>query len=278
MQHTKFNWRTGSEMLKIYGQVWQPADTPEAVIALVHGMGEHSGRYQRLAEFFTERGIAVMAFDQRGHGRSEGPRGHIVHFNQLLDGVQELIERAQLQFKEKPVFLWGHSMGGNVVLNYVLKKPSGLKGMIATGPWLRLAFDPPMLKVRLARIMTNLYPGFTQSTNLKTQFLSRDKAIVQAYERDKLVHDRMSASFFVNVFNAGYYALKNANQLKVRTLLMHGLADRITSSEATREFAQKANLMADLKLWEGLYHEIHNEPEREEVLEYAYHWIKKQLT
>jgi len=277
MHHTDFSWRTGSDQLKLFGQVWQPVEPPKAVIALVHGMGEHSGRYRKFAEFFTEHGIAVISYDQRGHGKSEGKKGHIVHYNQLLDGIDELTERARIQFKAIPVILYGHSMGGNLVLNYALKKPGSVKAVIATGPWLRLAFEPPPLKLRLAKLMRNLHPGFTQSSNLDTTHLSLDKAIVQAYQKDKLVHDKISASFFMNLYNAGYYALQHANELKLPTLLMHGGDDKITSSDATVEFAKKSSLVSEVKVWDKLYHEIHNEPERLEVLEFAYNWIMRQL-
>jgi len=277
MQHSTFSWRSGSERLKIFGQLWQPIDYTDAVIALVHGIGEHSGRYREFAEFFTARSVAVMAFDQRGHGRSDGKRGHITHFNQLLDGVGELLERVRLQYKDKPIILWGHSLGGNIVLNYAIKRPSGLKAVVVTAPYLRLAFEPSVFKIRLARLMNNLYPGFTQSTGLNTADLSREKAVVEAYERDRYVHDKISASFFLNTFNAGHFALKHANELKVPTLVMHGTSDRITSCEASAEFAERARIMAELKLWDGLYHELHNEPEREEVLDFAYQWMNRQI-
>jgi alpha-beta hydrolase superfamily lysophospholipase len=279
MQHTNFSWRTGSDQLKIHGQVWQPLPGTEtiAVIALVHGMGEHSGRYRRFAEFFATHGIAIIAFDQRGHGKSEGKKGHITHYNQLLDGIDELLERARLQFKDKPVFLYGHSMGGNLVLNYALKKPNTVKGVIATGPWLKLAFEPPAFQLKLAHLMRNLYPGFTQGSNLKTAHLSHDPEIVKAYERDRLVHDRISASFFMNLYQAGLYALQHANELKVSSLVMHGGDDKITSQPASEEFARKANVVAEYKLWDGMYHEIHNEPEKEAVLQHVVDWIRRQI-
>ena len=278
MKHTTFSWRTGGEHLNIHGQVWQPLDPPLAVIALIHGMGEHSGRYRSFAEFFTDKGFAVVAYDHLGHGKSEGKKGHIVHYNQLLKRIDELLERIKLTFKGKPIILWGHSMGGNVVLNYVLKKPSGIKGVVASSPYLRLAFDPPAYKIKLARLMVNLYPGLTQSTGLDPSHISRDTSVVRAYEKDRLVHNRISASFFINVFNAGYYAIKHANELKIPTLVMHGTGDKITSFAASQEFVDKANIMAEIKLWEDLYHEIHNEPERELVLGYAADWIKKLIS
>jgi alpha-beta hydrolase superfamily lysophospholipase len=279
MYHTDFHWRTGTDQLKIYGQVWQPLPGNEvkAVIALVHGMGEHSGRYRRFAEFLTQKGIAIISFDQRGHGKSQGKKGHITHYNQLLDGIDELLERTRLQFKDKPVFLYGHSMGGNLVLNYALKKPHKVKGLIVTGPLLRLAFEPPVIKVKLAYLMRNLYPAFTLATNLKTEDLSRDKDVVKAYQKDRLVHDRISSSFFINTYEAGLYALQHANELKVPTLLMHGGDDKITSADASEEFAKKARVVCDFMRWDGMYHEIHNEPEKEAVLDQVGDWIFKQL-
>ena len=277
MQHADFSWRTGADQLKLFGQVWSPIQEPIAVIALVHGMGEHSSRYRRLAEFFTSNNIAVITFDQRGHGRSEGKKGHITHFNQLLEGIEELVERANLRFKQKPIFLYGHSMGGNVALNYALKKPSALKGVIATGPWLRLAFEPPAIQLKLANIMRNLYPGFSQSSKLNVNHLSRDKAVVEAYQKDKYVHDRITASFFTNLYSSGMYALQHANELKIPALIMHGEEDKITSEPASAEFAKRANLMSEYKSWPGMYHEIHNEPEKEEVFSYILNWIKGQL-
>ena len=277
MQHAEFSWRSGSDQLKMYGQVWQPIEEPKAVIAIVHGMGEHSGRYRKLADFFTSHGIAVIAYDQRGHGKSKSKKGHILHYNQLLEGVDELLERANLRFKHKPVFLYGHSMGGNVALNYALKKSSSIKAVIATGPWLKLAFDPPAFQLKLAQIMKNLYPSLTQSSKLNTKHLSRDEAVVKAYEKDKYVHDKISVSFFTNVFSAGIYALQHANELKIPALIMHGGDDKITSYEASEEFANKSNLVSEFKGWPDLYHEIHNEPEREEVLKYILNWINNQL-
>ncbi len=277
MQHTEFSWRSGSDQIKMFGQVWQPIDEPKAVIALIHGMGEHSGRYRKFAEFFTSNGFAVISFDQRGHGKTKSKQGHILHFNQLLEGVEELIERANLRFKYKPLFLYGHSMGGNVALNYSLKKSNSIKAVIATGPWLKLAFEPPAFQLKLAQIMKNLYPGFTQASGLKTSHLSRDPEVVKAYEKDKHVHDRISASFFTNVYAAGMYALQHANELKIPALIMHGADDKITSYAASEEFAEKSKLVSEFKGWPELYHEIHNEPEREAVLRYALNWMENKL-
>jgi len=277
MQHTNFNWRTGTDQLKLFGQIWQPMEPPIAVIALVHGMGEHSGRYSKFADYFVEQGIAVIAFDQRGHGKSDGAKGHIINYNLYLDGVSELVDRAKIQFKNKPVFLYGHSMGGNVAVNFALKNPTAVAGLILSAPWLKLAFEPSPIKVKLARLMRNLYPGFTQSSQLNTDHLSRDPSVAIAYNKDKLVHDKISASAFIGFYNAGYFALQHANLLKVPTLIMHGSGDKITSHTASIEFAKASPIVSEIMTWDDLYHEIHNEPERFQVLEFATNWIKGKL-
>ena len=125
-----------------YAAEWEPADEgrPRGVIALVHGMGEHVGRYRHVAEMFTEAGYAVIGFDQVGHGRTEGKRGHTKSYPALLDGIDAMLAEAKKRFPGAPIFLYGHSMGGNVTLNYVLRRKPGIVGAIVTGPWLRLAF------------------------------------------------------------------------------------------------------------------------------------------
>lgn len=276
MEQADFSWRS-VDQTKLFGRVWHAITEPKAVVALVHGMGEHSGRYRHVAEFFTRNGISVIAFDQRGHGKSEGQKGHANSFKIMLESVDELVDRAKVQFKEKPVFLYGHSMGGNLVLNYMLKKPFAVKGVIVTSPWLRLAFEPPAFKVRLGRIMRNIYPAFSQSTGLKVEHISRDKSVVEAYKRDKYVHDRISASCFLNLYEFGYYALKHASEFKSPLLLMHGSADQLTSHLASTEFAESASNVCTFKLWEGFYHELHNEPEQTEVLNFMIQWINTLL-
>ena len=277
MRQAEFSWRSGSDQIKIHGILWQPIEEPKAIIALVHGMGEHSGRYRKVAEFFANKGVAIMAFDQRGHGKTDGDRGHISNFNQFLDGVEGLMDRVKLQFPNIPVFLYGHSLGGNVAINYALKRPSGIKGLIITSPWLKLAFQPPPLKLKLAKIMFNLYPRFTQASKLNVNHLSRSEAVVKAYQKDKLVHDKISASGFINIFNAGLYAIQHAKDLKMPTLLMHGTGDLVTDHKASEQFAEQSPLTTTLRLWPDAYHELHNEPESEEVLTEIYNWMSKYI-
>ncbi len=264
-----------SDGLRLHGQGWTP-DQPRAAICLVHGHGEHLGRYAHLAAAFNAAGFALMGFDLRGHGRSEGPRGHTPSYEHLMADLDAMLEKTASRFAGLPLFLYGHSMGGNLVLNYGLRRQPRLAGIIATGPWLRLAFEPPPLQVFLARAMDRLYPTFTQASKLETAALSRDPAIVQAYEQDHLVHDRVSARLFAAMYQAGLWALENAHRWQLPLLLMHGEADRLTSPQASAAFARRAGPAVHFKLWPGWYHEIHNEPERETYQSFVIGWIKER--
>ena len=151
--------------------------------------------------------------------------------------------------REQPIFLYGHSFGGNLVLNFALRRNPELQGVIATAPWLRVAFEPPAAKVALARALNRIAPGVTQEWGLETAALSHDAEIVEAYDVDPLVHGRISVRLFVTVVDAGEWALEHAASFPLPLLLMHGTADRVTSAEASREFAARAGKKVT---WRGL--------------------------
>jgi len=279
MKHQEFTWNA-SDGIKIYGQCWTPDTNPQsikAVICLVHGMGELSARYSHVAAYYTQYGYAVITYDQRGHGKSGGSRGHSPSFDLLLDGVAELFIETDKLFPGLPKFLYGHSMGGNVVLNYSLRRNPKVAGVIATSPWLKLAFEPPAIKVWLGKMMNNIFPGFTQSSEIDASAISRDKTVVDAYINNALVHDKISAAMFVGIHDNGLWALEHASEMKLPLLLCHGTKDRLTSAEASKEFAGKVEGDVTLKLWQGLYHETHNEPEKQEVFAFMKDWMDKHL-
>lgn len=276
MKHSEFEFKT-FDGLSLFGQSWQPEDRPRAVVCLVHGIGEHSGRYVHVADSLIQSGYALISFDLRGHGKSEGPRGHIPSYEAIMQDISSLLEVSNKKFPQSPFFLYGHSLGGNLVLNYVLRRQSHLKGVIATAPWLRLAFEPPAFKIALGKITNYIWPSFSQKSGLDTKALSRNLKVVHAYENDPLVHDRISARMFISFYQAGHWALEHALELPIPLLLMHGGADRLISVEASREFTGKITKNCTLKIWDGLYHEIHNEPEKEEVFKFLIDWLDKEV-
>lgn len=276
MKHTEFKFKT-FDGLQLFGQSWQPEDRPRAVVCLVHGIGEHSGRYVHVADRLTKAGYAMFTFDLRGHGKSEGLRGHIPSYEAIMQDISFLLEIANKKFPQLPAFLCGHSLGGNLVLNYVLRRQPYLKGVIATAPWLRLAFEPPAFKIALGKITNRIWPSFSQKSGLDTNALSHDLEAVHTYKNDPMVHDRISARMFISTYQAGQWALEHASEFSLPLLLMQGGADKIISIEASKEFANKISEKCTFKIWDNLYHEIHNEPEKEEVFKFLIDWLDKEV-
>ena len=274
MQILEWNWKS-SDGINMYGHSWAPEGQIKAVVLLVHGLGEHVGRYEHVAAAFTERGYALLGFDLRGHGKSGGPRGHTPSYQALMDDITEFIKQADTRFPGLPRFLYGHSLGGNLVLNYVLRCRPNLPGVLVTGPWLELAFQPPAFQVKLGKIMNGVFPGFTQKSNLNTKGLSHDQAVVTAYERDPLVHDKITARLFVTTYESGLWALEHAVKFPLPILLMHGSADPITSAKASQLFAERAGDKVTVKIWDGMYHEIHNEFDQAQVFKVMLDWLDK---
>jgi alpha-beta hydrolase superfamily lysophospholipase len=276
METLEWSWNT-ADGLTLWARGWKPV-RPKATVCLVHGHGEHVGRYEHVAAALAQRDYALMGFDLRGHGRSGGARGHTPSYEALLEDIDEFCRQVAARQPGLPRFLYGHSMGGNLVINYALRRRPNLRGVIATGPWLELAFQPPPLKVALGKLMNRLAPSFTQASGLETKALAHDAAVVQAYENDPLVHGQISARLFIAMYEAGQWALQHAAEFPLPLLLMHGDADRLTSAEASRRFAAAAPQgICTLRLWPGFYHEIHNEPEKEQVLQVLLDWLDTHL-
>ena len=223
------------------------------------------------------RAYVLIGFDLRGHGKSGGARGHVPSYKAVMDDIADFMALVEKRYPGLPHFLYGHSMGGNLVLNYCLRRKPNVAGVIATGPWLKLAFDPPVLQVMLGKTMSRIAPDFTQNSNLETAALSHDQKVVDAYNTDPLVHSKISARLFVGIYKSGLWALDHADEFSVPLLLMHGTADRITSSATSVEFAKRAGKIVTWHPWEGFYHEIHNEPEKAEVLQTMIGWLDVQL-
>jgi acylglycerol lipase len=256
------------------GMIQSPGENLKAVIVLVHGIGEHIHRYDDWAALFNKEDIGFTGVDLPGHGRSDGNRGDIISYTLLTEMIDILIESCNQTFPGCPVYLYGHSLGGGIVLDYLLRKNPKIKGAIVTSPYLRLAFEPPKIKLVIASLMKHLLPGLIQPTGLNANDLTHDKVIVEKYKTDPLVHGKISVRLFSDSLDAANYSLVHASELKVPTLLLHGSDDPIISVEGSREFAGKTK-MVELKIFDGGYHELHNEPFKDDVFKYIMEWIKK---
>jgi len=261
----------------LFAQSWAPTDGATAAVGIVHGLGDHSGRYAVLAESLVAAGYRVVAFDQRGHGRSGGRRGDAASYDLLLSDLDRLVAALRSPDATTPQFLYGHSLGGNLVLNYALRRPSKLTGVVASSPLLLPTRPPPTWKRLLGRSLRYVWPHFLFRIGLPAESLSHDPAAVAAYRADPLIHDWVSARLAVPMLAAGRWALAHAQELRLATLLLHGTADAVTSCEASGEFARRAGENCTLRAWPGLFHELHWEYERNEVLGCVLAWMQAQL-
>lgn len=258
------------------GIIMSPGEKLRAVIIFIHGHGEHIGRYNHLAEYFHNQQIGFTGVDLPGHGRSDGKRGHIRKFSLLYEMTGILVNECSKTFPGIPVILYGHSMGGLIAIDYILKRKPKIKAAVITSPLLRMAFEPGKSKVILATVVKDILPGIAQPSGLQVEYLSHDQGVVERYQNDPLVHDLCSASLFYGFMNAGKQCLMHASELNLPMLIVHGSDDHITSPEASREFASKTS-MVELKIWDNGYHELHNETFRQDVLSYIGSWINRQI-
>lgn len=268
---------TAKDGVSLYGREWL-TDNPIAAICLAHGLGEHIGRYEHVAEFLNANQVSFFAIDLRGHGQSEGKRGHAPSHEMLLDDVEELLMYARAEHNDLPLFLYGHSLGGNIVTNYILKKNTNeLAGAIISSPWLALAFEPPTFQIKLAKFFSSILPSLTQPNGLDVKHLTNDDAVNQAYKNDPLVHNKISSRLFTESYRKGLWVLENTHKNKIPILIFHGSDDRITSPEASASFSEKLGDLATYRLYEGIKHEPHNDIKKEEVMNMILAWIDDHI-
>lgn len=271
----ELSWNN-AEGLRLHAVHW-PANDARAVILLIHGQGEHIGRYAHVAQWYNARSIAVVGYDQQGYGRSEGRRGHAKNLDALLNDVGQALDETRRLYPGVPLFLYGHSMGGNVVLNFLFRRRPAVSGVVATGPWVRLAFQAPALKVVAGRFLRHVLPNLRLPNGLAVHFLSHDPDVVAAYQRDPQVHNLLSAGAGIALLEGANWLDRYTGDTPVPLLLMHGGADKITSAPATRELAARLTGGVIHREWPDLYHEIHNEPEKEEVFAFTLAWMEQVL-
>lgn len=264
MKHSNFSWNS-NDGIAFFAQKWEGNEVPKAVICLIHGMGEHSGRYAQWAKSFVNDGYAVAAYDQRGHGKTGGNRGHAPSFDALYDDAEVFLSKVKEYFPNNKYVIYGHSMGGDVVSNLLIRRKPHVDAGILSSPYFRMAFEAPKLKVTLGKWMENILPTLTLPTGLNANHISRDPEEVRKYKSDPLVHDKISAKMGMQLIDNGEYAIAHAREITIPLLVLHGTGDMLTSHKATQEFVANGGANITSKFYEGLYHEMHNEPEHNQV-------------
>lgn len=264
--------------LSIYYQYWRPEAPVRAVILIVHGAGEHGARYKRFAEQFTRLGYAVVALDHTGHGRSQGTPGHIDSFDDYLQTLGQFHQQVTVDFPDLPLLLLGHSMGGLISSNYLLDHQSEFAGCILSGPAIKTDLEPGFLQMLLIRLLARITPQ-AGALQLDANGVSRDPAEVEAYVNDPLVHHgKMSARKLRELFAGMSTIQARASEITLPMLMLHGGDDAMASPEGSRFLDSNISSKdKTLKIYPGLYHEIFNEPEREQVFSDVLSWCEAHL-
>ena len=275
MKHKEMLW-TSYDGLPLFAQKWAPDGEIKGVINLVHGLGEHSGRYAHWAERFNRAGYALASFDLRGHGRSGGRRGDTPSFDHFADDITILLEKTKEIYPDIPAFIYGHSLGGMLVLFYLIQRQPELKGAVVTSPGLRTMIDQQKAKIAAVKTLGALLPKVSIPNGLEIEGLARDERVIVEYQNDPLVHDRVSLRMGKGMINTIEFIFKNAALIKIPLLLMHGSGDRICYASGSEELASLMDENCSLQLFEECYHELHNEPEKDDVFNFLIEWINSQ--
>lgn len=269
---------TARDGLQLYEQSWLPNREPRAVVVIIHGINEHSGRYAQLAANLNRHGYAVYTMDLRGHGRSAGPRALVRSFDDYLDDVEVLLERVADREPNKPIFLFGHSMGGAIVARLGITRPPKVRGLILSAPAVLIAGGVFPLLRRLAWLASIVWPTL-RVTRMGCRFISRDPAVVEAFRNDPLVfHGRFPVRTGAEILANAKHLQTNASRLRLPLLIFHGTGDFVTDPQGSRLLASRAaSSDKTLRLYEGFYHEVFSEPEREQVVADLLAWLDGHL-
>lgn len=282
ISHRLFSLETPDKQL-LFAQEWKPSrslvqDSPKPIIGIVHGLGEHSGRYASVANYFVKHGYHVVSYDHRGHGKTGGT---MPKFETLQNDIQCLHDYANIKH-QSPLILYGQSLGGTLVLKYLAKQsqitesPSNrITCAIASSPLLTPTHTPPRWKIFLGELLLPWLPKLQLAHGLKPHDLTHDTIIVEQFRQDPLVRRTVSIALGHSMLKAGEQLLMSPPDFHVPLLLMHGDIDPITSAQSTRAFAAQARIKEPLKIWNNLLHELHFEENATDVLEYVRAFIQK---
>ena len=259
---------------------WMPeTESPWAVLTVVHGFGDHGGRFAGMGTSLAGLGIAVHVTDLVGHGRSPGKQGCIESYDQLLDEVEQAIVHSKEMLPRVPQFVFGQSMGGNLVLNLALRRPdvtAQLQGIIAGSPMLRAGQMPKQRVMDAGRWLAKKLPNWRIKAAVEVSKLSGDRRAQDAYLMDRLVHRNMSLRLAANLIDSGEWALENSHCLQKATLVTHGMDDTLTSPDASQTFAKNSSGNALFKGWVGCRHDLHDDIQRERFFAYLTYWMKQE--
>jgi acylglycerol lipase len=277
MKHPEGHFK-GLKDLEIYYQGWLPEGDPVAVLLLVHGLAEHCGRYENVVNYLVPKGYAVYGPDHRGHGRSAGKRAYVDHFTDYLDDLKTFFDMVQGWHPDRKIFVVGHSMGGTIGLAFTLRHQEELDGLVLSAAGVRPGESISPLLITVGKLISTLLPKMGMLV-LDASAISRDPAVVAAYDNDPLVYrDKVTARLGTELIATMQAFPEQVSGLHLPILIMHGTADRLVDPQGS-PWLHEAVGSTDktLKLYEGYYHEIFNEPGHEQVLADVENWLAAHL-
>ena len=271
---------SGSAGIRLHYRCWD-VPSPRAVVMVAHGLGEHSGRYGELAQDLARAGLSTYALDHRGHGRSDGRRGHVRRFTRYIHDFEKFRRRVMgCVGLDTPLVMLGHSLGGVILIRYLQEYPAvPARGAILSAPALGVAMDVPRWKAQLARVLYYGVPALPMSTSLRPSDLTHDKQIVDAYERDPLVHDRVTPRLYGEMRREIEIAFEKAPRLRIPVLILVPSEDRITRPDQMQRFAAAVDRPQAVQVvtFPGLYHEVLNEISRSSIVADLLGWIERRI-
>ncbi len=263
---------------EIFFQNWI-VEKPSGLLVIAHGHGEHSGRYDNIINELKGSNVSVYALDHRGHGRSGGKRGHVESFMDYVYDLKLFIDLIREENRSVNLVLLGHSMGGAIACRYALTYSDDTSSLILSSAGLIFGGDAPAWKKKMAVILSKYIPGLTMSTGLSSKDLSHDRAVVEAYENDPLVHDLMSPRLFTEFVNNGVECLERASELRIPLLVFHGKDDAIVDYRGSEQlYAKASSQVKELHIYDGLFHETMNETDNKKVLKITAQWVAKSMS
>lgn len=269
-------FRSGSGA-KVFYRCCVPAE-PRAVLLLAHGLAEHSGRYDNFADYLADAGIATYALDHPGHGNSDGRRGHIARFEAYTDTLAQQLSLARKKHPDMPFVLFGHSMGGVIAADFLLQHQTEFAAAVLTGAAIRSPQQPSSIMLFFNKIIASVIPRLGVM-RLDASAISRDPQVVSAYEHDALVfRGKISAGLVAAIFLAMNRVVANAASIRLPLLILHGSEDTLAAADGSRLLHETVTSKdKKLVIYDGLYHEILNEPERRIVMADIVRWLDSRI-
>lgn len=263
---------------KLFTRKWLPEGSPKAALLLLHGLDEHSARYHHVATFLNDAGFAVYSYDQRGHGESEGKRIYINNFSEYVDDLSHIYKHVLAETEGLPLFFLAHSMGTTVTLRFLLDHKPAIAGAVLSGTAIMAGDDISPLLISMSGIIGAIAPKLP-TISLNSSTLSRDATVVQKYMDDPLISNAKIPARTGAELNRIFKTIQaDAHKIDIPLLIMHGTADELSNPEgSTLLYKTVSSTDKTLKMWDGLYHEIFNEPEQEEVLSLATTWLTTRI-